>query len=125
LQQPHEEEVPAAANIIISSITRTSSLTSPVSNLLRSCFTQWCSSANSSSSSSTGSAAHTGQQQQPAAAAVSGGALQDCSRAAGSSCRQQQRQQQKEEEEACKHSDVAQHALVFCYANDLRWYHTT
>lgn len=122
LQQPQEQEAPAAASS--SGIPRTSGLTSPVSNLLRSCFTQWCSSSAGSSSSAS-SAAHAGQQQDPAPAAALSGKVQNGSRTATSSCGQQQQEEEEGQEESCRHSDVARHALVFCYANDLRWYYTT
>lgn len=104
LEQPQEEDAAGASS---SGMLRSSSLTSPVSNLLRSCLRQWCSGGDGSSSSS----AHVGRHD-TAAAGLSSAVAQD---GAGSSGQQQQ----------CAGTQGARHALVFCYANDLRWYHTT
>lgn len=77
----------------------------PVSNLLRNCFRQFCS--RSGLDSSAASCSHSNAAEHAPASSS------DTATAASGSGSQQSGQKQG-----------VKHALVFCYANDLRWYHT-
>lgn len=104
LEQQEVETQPEA-----SSGTSGSNQPGPVGQLLRSCFRQWCSSMCSASSCNTGCCSSSAA----CAAAVGGGSgAAGAAGEAGSSS------------QVCAGSQGARHALVFCYANDLKWYHT-
>jgi hypothetical protein len=107
-QQPEEEEDSAAGTSSgSSSHAEAPSTPRPVSSLLRNCFRQFCSRSGLDNSAASFSHSSTAE---PTTASPS-----DKATVASSSGSSQQQGGQKQ---------GVKHALVFCYANDLRWYHT-
>ena len=100
LEQQQQQPPDAQSGGGTASAWNSSTLHGPVAHLLRSCFRQWCSSTCAAGRADT------------AAGPSSGG----CDAAGAGSSSQQGSGGTQE--------GGARHALVFCYANDLKWYHT-